>query len=131
VDRLKAFLRITVTERVDEGRVALTRLAQIAKPSWTNFIRKNLAAVVTHAFKQLLDLAHETGVEDGRLQLDVAEVANALGRSLAARRALELAVDGPHARVSQATLARALLSFILVTLDGLKNDDWRLTMVSG
>ena len=60
---------------------------------------------MTDDLKDLLGLLQETRVEDGRGQLDVAEVTGAFGHALSACLALKLPVDRAKARIVEALLS--------------------------
>jgi len=96
-----------------EGGERARRGAQ--KDNYTYHIRLELAAVDANTLQDLLDLdqkawhvheqqrglknARRTNVEDGPSEFDVAKVTRTLGHAFTARLALEIAVDGAHARV--------------------------------
>lgn len=52
-----------------------------------------LAAVEAHTLENLLDLDHETSVEDGTGELNVSEMTGALGHALETRLTFEVSVD--------------------------------------
>ena len=71
----------------------------------TNSVSKNLAAVVADNLQNLLDTLDEAWVVDGSGQLDVTEMAGALGHVLGTRLALELAIYGAQEGVVETAVA--------------------------